>query len=332
MAAPGALKPIDRGPERASLVSVFARLQGSTDAALVDILLGALASSGVGVCLCDTRDEIRYINAAFRRAIVPTMRDRPIMFVDAVADAIRAGQGIKLESMSLDAFAAHVKQRRATGPAQRSFAVDLADGRWFWVNDQRLADGWLLSVANEMSDMKREEAELRHAHASAVQEAQTDFLTGIATRRRGFERAEAALAASHANHLPLVIALLDIDHFKAVNDRHGHDVGDKVLVHFAQTVSALMRERDQFSRIGGEEFMLVMPETTAGRAQHLLTTMLADLPPFRMGDEPPLRLTASAGFAAATSADLLRDVVTRADAALYRAKAGGRHRVERASC
>lgn len=78
--------------------------------------------------------------------------------------------------------------------------------------------------------------------------------------------------------------------------------------------------------------MLVMPETTAGRAHHLLTALLADFPPFERGNEPPLHLTASAGFAVATSTDLLRDIVTRADAALYRAKAGGRHRVERASC
>lgn len=328
MAAPGVFKPIDGGRERASLASVCARLHGGADAALVDILLGALASSGVGVCLCDARDHIRYVNAAFRWSFVPTLGDRPGDFVEALADAIRSGQGIKLDSMSLDAFVAYVRQRRTTGPAQRSFAVDLADGRWFWVNDQRLPDGWLLTVVNEMSDMKREEAELRHAHASALQEAQTDFLTGIATRRRGFERAEAAVTAFHADQLPLVIALLDLDHFKEVNDRHGHDVGDKVLVHFARTVNGLLRERDQFSRIGGEEFMLVMPETTAERAHDLLTRLLADLPPFRMGDEPPLHLTASAGFAAAAPSDLLRDIVSRADAALYRAKAGGRDRVE----
>ena len=331
MAPPGAFESLDRERDLASFASVGARLHGGADPALVDILLGALATSGVGVCLCDARDHIRYVNAAFRWAFVPTMGDRSCSFVEALADAIRAGQGIKLESMSLEAFVAYARQRRATGPAQLGFAVDLADGRWFWVNDQRLADGWILSVANEMSDIKREEAELRNAHASALQDAQTDFLTGVPTRRRGFERAEAAAAAFHATRLPLAIALLDIDHFKQVNDRYGHDVGDKVLVHFAHTVNGLLRERDQFSRIGGEEFMLVMPETTAGRAHGLLTNLIADIPPFRLADGPPLHLTASAGVAEATATDQLRDIVTRADGALYRAKASGRHRVERAN-
>ena len=284
-----------------------------------------------GVCLCDAADEVRFVNVAFASVFFADLPDRPAHFAEALAHAIRSGGGIALDTMQLDTFVPRVKRRRREGTETYRFAVNLADGSWWWVNDYRLKSGWMLTIASEISTIKAEEDELRRAHAAAVHAAQTDFLTNLPNRRFGYERAEVALSAFKANRLPLSIALFDIDQFKRVNDLYGHEVGDRVLQLIAAYVAGEVRGQEQISRTGGEEFMLVMPEACLDRAEIRLRQLLLDIPALDMGERtPPLRVTVSIGLAAAHPSDTLATVVRRAEEALYRAKSNGRHRLERA--
>jgi len=293
------------------------------DGNLIPLLLQALDVGHAGICLCDEQDYVCYANRAFRAAFFPDLPDEPIGFVDAIAAAIASGKGIKLESMPLPSFIGRVKERRRSGPPRYDFTVDLADGSWWWVNDHRLANGWILVVATEISSIKHEEFRLRHEHAAAMQDARTDFLTGLPNRRSGMEHADAALQEFHSNRLPLSVAVIDIDHFKRINDTYGHDVGDAVLLHFAQALTAELGPRDHLSRIGGEEFMITMPSAPASRAEKRLDRLIQELRPMIRGaGRHPIGYAFSAGLASASRSDDLKTLLARADSALYSAKHG----------
>ncbi|WP_421881801.1 diguanylate cyclase [Pacificispira sp.] len=156
----------------------------------------------------------------------------------------------------------------------------------------------------------------------------TDPLTGMANRRGAHDALIAETRAYLEADLPFCVALFDIDHFKAVNDTHGHDVGDEVLVDFAARLSGAMRDRDMIARWGGEEFLVLMPETGMDDASILLEGFLEMLRarPIKTANGP-LRITASAGLCRYIPSDEGYDrTVYRADQALYAAKTAGRDR------
>jgi len=168
--------------------------------------------------------------------------------------------------------------------------------------------------------------------AELTRQATTDSLTGIANRRYFMERGNEEIERARRYHLPLTLLLLDIDHFKQINDRFGHPAGDKLLQVIAQACQSNARNVDLPGRIGGEEFALLMPETSAIAARlaaERLRRAIATIPPAQSGVLH--QATASFGIAALNPQDTSMDsLVARADAALYRAKNGGRNRVEAA--
>ncbi len=157
-----------------------------------------------------------------------------------------------------------------------------------------------------------------------VAEASTDELTGLLNHRAFNRRLEAASEIARRHGRPLSLVIMDLDHFKRVNDRHGHKAGDEVLVGTARRLGRCVRRGDTLARIGGEEFGWILPETpmeaalaTAERARKLVGTV-----PFPESGA----LTVSAGVAAFRSGMSVDDLFRAADDALYRAKAAGRDR------
>ena len=125
------------------------------------------------------------------------------------------------------------------------------------------------------------------------------------------------------------LLMVDIDHFKVLNDQHGHEAGDQALIAIAQRLASVAREDDVLARWGGEEFMLLLPgtgATAASRIAERLRLVLANMP-VDIGDGKAVPLTASIGIAFAASSDSLDALVRQADAALDAAKDGGRNRV-----
>jgi len=161
------------------------------------------------------------------------------------------------------------------------------------------------------------------------EQARTDPLTGFLNRRGMEEILIREFARSRRTASPLSVAILDIDHFKQVNDEHGHDVGDQALVHLAKVTKSGLRETDVMCRYGGEEFVVVFPGAAADGARFVVDRMrtLAENAPFTLGT---LRLLIrfSAGVSELTAADgSIRVLLKRADDALYEAKRAGRNRV-----
>ena len=190
-------------------------------------------------------------------------------------------------------------------------------------------------VQSTREHLRRQKAELAQALEQIRQLATHDDLTGLLNRRAMLDRMQLEQRRSLRSGSPLLIAQLDIDHFKAVNDTHGHAAGDLVLQSFADTVRRNVRDTDVLARWGGEEFVLLLCDTPAADAvtlmERLRQAVQAMQVPVPQGGQP-ITVTVSIGLARHAPADPLAGTLERADRALYAAKAGGRNRVVPAPC
>lgn len=201
----------------------------------------------------------------------------------------------------------------------------------------------VLGVRDNLVPLTKAQRDLLHAAAAlltvAVKNIQlfrkvrdlavVEPLTGCVTRHHGVERLDAELRRAQRSHLPLSVVMMDLDHFKAINDHHGHLCGDKVLVGVGRILRETLRASDERCRFGGEEFLLVLPDTTIEGARRVAENLRA-----RFARTPVLcsrgavRFTASLGVAQAAPGEAdVNALLGRADAALYAAKAAGRNRV-----
>jgi diguanylate cyclase (GGDEF)-like protein len=170
--------------------------------------------------------------------------------------------------------------------------------------------------------------ELREAYKRIEELAELDELTGSFNRRCIMRMLDDEIARAQRINAPCSIALIDLDWFKRVNDAYGHPTGDEVLRTFAITVFANIRTIDKFGRYGGEEFLLVLPDTPddeAARTLDRLRAIVADLD--WSAFSPGMRVTISAGVAALKPDETADAFLARADSALYAAKAQGRNRI-----
>jgi diguanylate cyclase (GGDEF)-like protein len=174
-------------------------------------------------------------------------------------------------------------------------------------------------------------------HAQLRDAARTDPKTGLLNPAAWQQAAEAELARAARTRAPLAIAMIDIDHFKHVNDTHGHQAGDHVLQAVAATLARQLRAYDLAGRFGGEEFIIALPHTTAPGALQIAERLRSQIAatPTRVttSAEPgPVRVTVSIGVAATTGGPCaLHDLIAAADDAMYQAKHAGRDRVAQAS-
>src|SRR5690606_4607027 len=161
--------------------------------------------------------------------------------------------------------------------------------------------------------------------------ASTDELTGLYNRRHFLKLAESELSRLRRGHQS-GLALIDLDHFKKVNDAHGHAAGDRVLQTFAAVARSCLRDGDVLARYGGEEFVLLLPNTDAEQFRaccERLREAFANAPPFEASIRPGY-LSLSVGLTLLNAGDELDHSLQRADDALYRAKRAGRNRCETA--
>ena len=174
--------------------------------------------------------------------------------------------------------------------------------------------------------------EVEAARLQAERLAWYDDLTGLSNRRRLCELAQRELDMAQRTGEPLVAALLDLDDFKRVNDRHGHAAGDRLLRATAQRIQAALRSTDLAARWGGEEFAVVLPRTRREDGVKVVERILAELRGLKLGEyEVPIGCTASIGVAmSAGGAERFERLIDRADQAMYRAKLAGKDRWEAA--
>ena len=177
---------------------------------------------------------------------------------------------------------------------------------------------YLCGMGVDISDRKALEAELIH-------QATHDPLTGLLNRRRLGELLETEIQRAERYGTPFSLVLLDIDHFKAINDTHGHDVGDRVLRGMSETVAGRIRATDHLARWGGEELLVLLPETGLEGALGLAEDIRRRVATTSF--QGPDRVTVSVGVVEYRDQEPPRELIRRVDDALYAAKAAGRDRV-----
>lgn len=179
-------------------------------------------------------------------------------------------------------------------------------------------------VEESEEKIRRLEAELDEV-GELVRE---DHLTGTLNRRGLEDALERELARAERTKLPLSVALMDVDHFKRLNDTYGHDAGDEALIHLVRVVTESLRPSDVIARFGGEEFVILLPDTDIEEAVTVMTRVQRNLTKkFFLHENQRVLITFSAGVALLAPGELGDAAIARADAALYKAKEAGRNRV-----
>jgi len=196
--------------------------------------------------------------------------------------------------------------------------VRAKDGSWHWLRtSSTLAEDECLVYARstDVTELKRVEGEREELLGKVREMATHDSLTGLSNRRVLEEQLPREMARARRTQSPLCVALIDIDHFKAYNDTHGHLAGDEVLRECARAWDQSLRGEDTIVRFGGEEFLVLLPNTGPEEAAEVVE---------RLRERTPRDQTCSAGLASWDFVESADDLLGRADAALYLAKASGR--------
>jgi diguanylate cyclase len=190
----------------------------------------------------------------------------------------------------------------------------------------------IAALAGQLSRLRdslyTQKGELREALERIRLLATRDELTGLPNRRHAQDLLDLEASRAQRERAPLCVCLIDLDHFKRINDTLGHAAGDEVLRLVAQHSQAVLRETDVLTRWGGEEFLLLLPDTQPADAERVVERLRTHLSSQGVwGARPELRVTFSGGITAHVQGESMQDTIARADAKLYEAKTQGRDRV-----
>lgn len=233
------------------------------------------------------------------------------------------------EDRVMEVMQAHLNGQSARYEAK--YRLKNRSGKYLWVHDrgfvvQRDKDHHPLRMIGLVLDI----TESQHLAEQLLRQSQLDDLTGLYNRRTGYQLFEQLLGICHKKNQPMQVIMLDIDHFKQVNDFHGHLMGDRAIRHVADTLHQLLRQDDLLFRWGGEEFLLLCPNTLPETAQTILACILQRLrdTPLISDEHLPIQLSASAGMSSfGTDGLSISELVSAADKAMYQAKQDGRNRL-----
>ncbi|MBB2697276.1 UNVERIFIED_ORG: GGDEF domain-containing protein [Rhizobium esperanzae] len=223
----------------------------------VEQLLNLSAQTETLIAVYDGDDRLP--NSAFRSAYFIEPDETPL-WPDLMRRNFELGRGTVLRTDDFEAWLRSTQSRRGK-IGYRAFETDLCDGRWLWMTEAVQQNGWMLCIASDITRLRAQGRTVRQDRDQAIKASYTDELTGVANRRFVMARVDDMLAAARTGGSGC-LAVFDIDKFKQINDRFGHHAGDLVLRDFAHRIHQNVRRNDCFGRVGGEEFLLVMPSTS----------------------------------------------------------------------
>lgn len=203
------------------------------------------------------------------------------------------------------------------------------DGQGYWMDINLIPLTNESGAVSHFASIERDLTRYKRMESQLINMALFDSLTGALSRPAYLEQAEKELARTRRYHRPLSLMMIDIDHFKSINDNYGHAAGDHVLQIFVEAIQEVIRSTDFLGRVGGEEFALLLPDTSLNSASYLAERVRERITkyPYLAGDML-IEVTASLGVAEYQTSDKdIKSLLKRADEALYKAKESGRNRV-----
>lgn len=290
--------------------------------------------AGIGIWECDPETGRQQWSDGLRR-IFGIEGDDPL--VDGDAETM-------LFANNIDLVQAVRERLDETGPYELHYELYGFDGELRAIEVQACnlksksgENDRVVAVVRDETERVERVRELEFSRAAAVREASrarelaaTDALTGLANRRSVMGRLDHLIVEARRSSSPLALVVFDIDHFKSVNDTYGHVEGDKVLKNVAEIAASQAREKDVIGRVGGEEFVWVVPGATESIARVMSERLRHAIALGSATDEVPA-VTISAGIAELDPQDTSLTLFARADSALYEAKSRGRNRVQLAA-
>ena len=284
-------------------------------------LRAALDETKLGIVLLDRELRAQYINCAFRRIwrLPDELADSRPSFLSLMYH----GRGVQAYAVSPDRLAVYVAEQMSlirTG-GEHPLDIKLANGNVIRFRCKALPDGGRMISYGDVSDLVQRSEQLAEL-------ASVDGMTGLYNRRHFLSLAEIEWSRFLRYNRPLALLMFDIDHFKSVNDTYGHDVGDQVIKAVAHVLQHSKRTSDIAGRVGGEEFVLLLPEATLDSAR-LAAERLRQKVLERVveAEGRTVSVTISIGVSSAQSGvSGIDDLMKQADLALYEAKRTGRNR------
>ncbi|MDH2431779.1 diguanylate cyclase [Pokkaliibacter sp. MBI-7] len=299
-----------------------------TNEQLQKVLIEHIGTSENGIAVLDAKDQVIFYNQAFLRAF--GLQDYPVYkqsYDDLLSWMFTTGVGMKAHTQKLDEWLAYIHSQYRSAPF-RNYEVELVDGRWLLMTEQLSPDGEVVLVCNDVTLFKQVELALQKAQIELARQAMTDELTSLPNRRHFMQQLDNECQRAHRYGHTTSLAVIDIDHFKKINDGYGHPTGDEVLRHFAGLLAQRLRKNDVVGRLGGEEFALLLPETSKESARAVVSRLQQRLASENLEHiSPGFRYTFSAGVAECEPSPQFccADWMRAADETLYRAKAAGRN-------
>jgi diguanylate cyclase (GGDEF)-like protein len=283
-----------------------------------------------GIMVFDGKDQIIFCNKVIAEmyAITDCAMLYGKTFNQVATHCFQTNTGIIIDTDDLDSWLAYAKDKRRSKEYRR-FEVDLHDGRWFLISEQLVHDDYIVMIATDITDKKNTESRLAEMSKELFLLATTDALTNAFNRRHFMEQALIEQKRCQREKYSYALLMLDLDSFKAINDNYGHACGDAVLTSIAETIKLELRDYDLLGRIGGEEFAILLPNTTRDSALKISERIRCSIEHLNIeSNGHSVKATVSIGVALDEYIDKdLEEMFLIADKFLYRAKKNGRNQV-----
>ena len=275
-----------------------------------------------GFVLYDKNDRLVHCNRRYREIYKESgdLCVPGVNFSDLIRSGVNSGQYPDAIGNEEEWIAQRIHEHRFPG---KPIEQQLPSDRWLRIQERRTNTGGLVGFRIDVTELKRQERELSRL-------AWTDSLTGVLNRHRFLELAGTQLAHSQRYFRDVSLLMLDLDKFKTINDCHGHAAGDHVLSSICRCWQSQLRGPDLIGRLGGEEFCVLLPETTGSGALVVAERLRKITEQQKLcHDGETITVSVSIGTAVYENiADTITSVIKRADQSLYKAKSAGRNRVE----
>ncbi len=295
-------------------------------ASVMDLLSGPISYSAL---MDATRSlkEVIYKQSLLKHSLTEakaTVKNMMVTFIDRLS-AVAVSTGTYHKKM--DQYVHKIGQAKGIGELNKILQDVMLDTKIAQTEALRSRDE-MEAARQEVQDAEARIHELEGKLAELSELVREDQLTGSLNRRGLDEVFEREVARSERRKSPLCIAMLDLDDFKKLNDTHGHTAGDHALIHLVKVVKDTLRVMDVIARFGGEEFMIVLPETPLEDAVQTVTRVQRELTKqIFLYNNQRLLITFSAGVALHQPGEAQESIIQRADEALYKAKKAGKNRV-----